>query len=204
MAVMFEYDFDKALAALVYLASRTDADVTEFDKYKAAKLLFLADKYHLVRYGRPIIGDCYRALPYGPIPQKTLDILSAFLESGEKTGEDESEEIRRLSESLSINRRFNHPRFSAKGAIDLDNLSKSDLMALDHIIALHGRKSFSELKALTHSMAAYEKAWNTKPQDVNAADMSYEDFFEEEPDAMAGALEEMLENNQLSQAFPER
>jgi hypothetical protein len=34
--------------------------------------------------------------------------------------------------------------------------------------------------------------------------MRYEDFFEEDADAIAGAREEMLENDMLRRAFPGR
>ena len=77
MSVEFEFDYEKMFEALVYLASHPD-EVTALDKYKAGKLLFLADKYHLVQFGRPIVGDQYRALEYGPIPQETLDYLNGF------------------------------------------------------------------------------------------------------------------------------
>ena len=59
MAVQFKLDWEKSLAALVYLASK---ELPEFDKYKACKLIFLADKYHLVQYARPITGDFYFAV----------------------------------------------------------------------------------------------------------------------------------------------
>ena len=46
------------------------------DKLKLVKLLYFADKYHLLKYGRQISGDSYFALPYGPIPSGALDILN--------------------------------------------------------------------------------------------------------------------------------
>ena len=54
--VRFEFDFEKALAALVYLAKRRKGGL---DIYSVCKLLFLADKYHLVKYSRPITGNHY-------------------------------------------------------------------------------------------------------------------------------------------------
>src|ERR1041384_8687187 len=72
-----EYRFDKVLATVLYLAGMPDR-VTNFDKKKALSLLYLADKLHLVRYGRPIFGEHYRALPEGAIPQRTLDRLNNF------------------------------------------------------------------------------------------------------------------------------
>ena len=37
--------------------------------------MYLADKEHLVRHGRPIVGDHYHKLPHGPIPTRGLDML---------------------------------------------------------------------------------------------------------------------------------
>jgi len=201
MPVRFEYDFDKAFAAIVYLASKPDL-VPEFDKLKAAKLLFLADKYHLVRYGRPILGDYYRALTYGPVPQATMDFLHAVLDpEGKGTFVDESK-ARRLAEALEVDRGFKYPRLSAKEPLNFsDFLSKSDLAALDHIISAYGKRSSIELSALTHAIPAYLNAWQSKGKLSSTADMNYEDFFEEDPDAVDGAFEEMLENDELRKAF---
>src|SRR5262249_13142313 len=80
MGVDFPFGFEKALEAVVYLASK---GIPDFDKYKVCKLLFLADKYHLVRYGRPITGDRYYAMPYGPAPTTLLTLLSRAVEHGD-------------------------------------------------------------------------------------------------------------------------
>ena len=37
--------------------------------------MFLAEKYHLVRYGRPITGDRYDAMKDGPVPSFTYDLF---------------------------------------------------------------------------------------------------------------------------------
>ena len=89
----------------------------------------------------------------------------------------------------------------AKSVVDLHPFSKSDLQALNHMVAEHGKKSFDELKALTHEMAAYRKAWEEREEGTSAVPMSYEDFFDEDPDAIDGALEEMIENYRLRKAL---
>jgi uncharacterized phage-associated protein len=200
MSVSFVYDFDKALAALVYLASNAET-VPAFDKYKAGKLLFLADKHHLVRYGRPILGDYYRALVYGPIPQRTMDALHVLVgDHAAQLGEGAAA-AKRLGEVLEVDHRYSYARLGAKITPNLDSLSLSELRALEHIVAEYGKRSFDDLKVLTHAMPAYRKAWEQRGTGL-AVDMDYEDFFEEDPDAITGAREEMLENDVLRQAFP--
>ena len=197
MPVDFEFDSEKAIAVLAYLASKTD-EIPDLDKYKAGKLVFLADKYHLVRYGRPIVGGEYRALEYGPVPQTALDLLQAAVEEIPLV---RNPTAQRLRELLDVDRSFRYPRIHAKEVVLLESLSRSDLMALDYVVANFGGKSFNDLKAITHGMSAYRKAWESRGS-ANMAPMAYEDFFDEEPDAVAGALEETQENDELKRAFP--
>ncbi|MFB3902421.1 MAG: Panacea domain-containing protein [Acidobacteriota bacterium] len=63
------------MAALTFLA----ANVKGLSKLPAAKLLYFADKYHLTRYGRPVIGDQYVKMEYGPVPSKALDWMNDLI-----------------------------------------------------------------------------------------------------------------------------
>jgi hypothetical protein len=205
MPVDFPFEFEKALEALVYLASR---DIPDFDKYKAGKLLFLADKYHLVKYSRPITGDTYFAMPHGPAPTTILNLLNKAIE--EKDGDPR---VKALLEALTIDRSALYPQLAAKDAgREYENLSKSDIGALDETIKRFGSKTFAELKALTHEMVAYEKArakrkkgWGGKKKTLQGSvPMAFEDFFEEDSDAVAGAREEMIEDYRLRRAVTAR
>jgi uncharacterized phage-associated protein len=191
MPVSFEYDFDRALAATVYIASR---NLRNLDKYKLCKLIFLADKSHLVRYSRPITGDFFCAMEYGPVPSDTLNILNDLL-SGTI-----DQRVQRLMDCLEVDRSYRFPHFRSKKKLDFENyLSPSDIQVLDEIVRLHGEKTFDELKALTHEMPAYRKAWSERYS--NNPRMAYEDLFAEDGEAMQGAYEEMIENDELRQAF---
>ena len=61
----FRFNVDKLIQALTFLASKGVANLT---KLRAAELLFFADKYHLRKFGRPILGDAYYCLDKSPIP----------------------------------------------------------------------------------------------------------------------------------------
>jgi uncharacterized phage-associated protein len=200
--VQFEFNADKAVAVIAYLASRPPEDLTVLDKYKVGKLLFLADKYHLVRYGRPILGDEYRALEWGPVPQRALDMLHALLDKSKHPRD--PQHVSRLLKTLKIDRTLENPRFRAKAPGDLSCLSRSEIMALDRIVSIHGRKSFPELLNLTHAMPAYRKPWSARTAGAKMAPMRYEDFFEEDADAIKGAFEEMIEDDALRKSFPPR
>jgi uncharacterized phage-associated protein len=195
MPVTFEYDFDTTFAAITYLSAQK---IPELTKYKLCKLLFLADKYHLVKYGRPITGDKYCALPFGPVPSHTLNILNAAI-SGEGHGI-LGEHARKLMDVIELDREYEHPRFRLKGVLDRDHLSDSDLISLDEVVREYGDLGFERLKAITHVMFAYKNAWDDRPQGTKRADMSFESFFEEDPHARAGARELMVEDDFLRKA----
>ena len=59
---MKEYNLkqQKAINSLLYVISKLE----KADTHKTYKILYFADQKHLVRYGRPIIGDTYVKMPY--------------------------------------------------------------------------------------------------------------------------------------------
>lgn len=201
--VEFSYDFDKFLTCVQYFASK---GVPQLDKYKISKLLFLADKNHLVKYGRPIIGDRYCAIEHGPIPSRSLNLLNAFSKKSwvrlrvpdQPIPIPADRQLRQMVESLELDEKFTYPAFRTKKPPRLEFLSKSDLECLDLTIERFGNKTFSELKTITHSMRAYKKA-HENSQNSN---MDYEDFFEEDTESIKGAREQMLENDAIRRSFP--
>jgi uncharacterized phage-associated protein len=191
----FTFQFQKAKAALLYLAEKRVPSLT---KGKICKLIFLADRHHIVRHGRPIIGARYCALEHGPVPSQLLDLLGE-VESGKTT----SPEAVELTKALSLDRRFNYPHICAIQNPDLEQLSVSDIESLDDIVREYGGRSFAELRGLTHEMPAYKLAWDSKTVGANSAPMKYETFFEEEEESLVGVKEEMIENAKLRALFPE-
>ena len=78
MKMLLEFDFRKATQAINYLATREGGQI---GKLKLIKLAYLADRFHIRRYGRPIFNDSYLAMQYGPVGSSVKDIaeLSSFL-----------------------------------------------------------------------------------------------------------------------------
>src|ERR1022692_3946393 len=102
MPVRFKLDVDKTVAAIVFLAASGTRDLT---KYKIVKLLFLADKNHLVRYGRTITGDRICAMEYGLVPSVSLDALNIFL--GSEKGNPAAQEIaRQLPQYIAVDGKY--------------------------------------------------------------------------------------------------
>lgn len=75
----FEVDAEKATQALNYFARKQHDHV--ISKLAAIKLVFFSDRYHLRRYGRPVVGDTYYAMQYGPVASTVLAIADAAANS---------------------------------------------------------------------------------------------------------------------------
>jgi uncharacterized phage-associated protein len=192
--VDFRLDADKVVATSIYIAQHGPPDLTVG---KMMKMLFLADKYHLVRYGRPITGDKYEAMDAGPVPSFAYNLFKQLVIKPT------TPPCRQLAEALDVDRSYQLPRFSAKNGaqFDADQLSVSDLKAIDKTIEQFGGKTFEELSAITHTMAAYDKAWKSKGFFSKSAHMKFEDFFDDDAAAIAGAKDEMVENYCLQKSF---
>lgn len=191
MAVRFEFDSEKAVDVICLIVS---AELPGLTKGKICKLIFLADRLHLVRFARPITGDDLYAMEHGPVPSKTLSLLTAFENGADDQG------IGRLAQCVELDRSFQFPHFRSTKRPEIEWLSPSDVKALEEVIHEHGQKTFRELRALTHEFEAYRRAWGEGAE--KRASMSFEDLFEDEdPDALEGAKEEMLENAALRQAL---
>jgi uncharacterized phage-associated protein len=66
------FNYKKTVQALNLLAQKSGG---RMNKMKAIKLIWLSDRLHLRRHGRTITGDVYFALPHGPVPSATRDVL---------------------------------------------------------------------------------------------------------------------------------
>lgn len=128
----FEFDKDKAVEVLLYIASRTSGDM-----YVVLKLLYLADKFHLENYGSLVCGDRYAALQYGPVPSSTYDLVKAVRNGVLPNA------------PFSIEQNTITPKRDA----NLEYLSRSDIKALDDAISKYSSLSFGALKNLTHDNA---------------------------------------------------
>jgi uncharacterized phage-associated protein len=195
MPLSFEFDFEATKAALVHLASK---DLPGFDKYRAGKLLFLADRCHLLRFGRPITGDRYFALPYGPTPDRVLALLTGLEVVALEGNTPDTDEVAELARSLDV-ANLDHPTYSATVQVDADALSITDLEVLDQIAEKYGRTSFNELRNLTHGMKAYTAAWR-EGGIRRKFPIAFEDFFDDDPHQQE-FLNELVEEQRIEALF---
>src|SRR3989338_4477130 len=74
--IRFKFDLNKFTACVAYFARQ---DLPDLDKLKICKLLYYADKEHLIKYGKPVLWDTYIHMDNGPVPSKSPDILNEVI-----------------------------------------------------------------------------------------------------------------------------
>lgn len=65
----------KIREAILHVIRTSDLKQTRVTQFEIAKSLFLADRAHLNRYGRPITFDKYVAMNNGPVPSFAYNVL---------------------------------------------------------------------------------------------------------------------------------
>ncbi len=184
--IEFKFDVKKLINALAFFAG----EVKDLDKLKAAKLLYLVDKHHLVRYGRPILGDCYFRLDKGPIPSRSLDIMGDAI-GMDKVNIPTPNRDAFISKLKTTDHKY--PRFQQKEAPDLSVFSSSEIESLKETLHKYGKLSSSKLITLTHKDAT----WQETEQN---AEIDYRLFFKNTPSARKEALE-LMELSQEDRDF---
>lgn len=124
------WDQDKAVEVVIYLADR----VRDPTKLQIFKLLYLADKLHLSRYGRFIIRDQYVAMKHGPVPSRTYDLVK-------RLGESADDPLEVGADNRTI---------VARREADLNKLSQSDRECLDEVLTTYGHVSITHLVKVAH------------------------------------------------------
>ena len=147
--IKFKFDIDKALSAILYV-SRTliQSKHKDADYYRVLKMLYFADKKHIAKYGRPILGDDYIAMEHGPVPSKTYDIVKIV------TGSSVCKDLEGYRNFFTVNNYNIIPQANA----DMDDFSETDIECLDESIAENWTLSFGQLKTKSHD-SAYKKAF---------------------------------------------
>jgi uncharacterized phage-associated protein len=164
----FKPKLDKIVELLVYLAHKRPNS----DQYQAVKFLYLADKAHLNRFGRPITFETYYALDYGPVATNALDLIKGRSSVLKAAG------IDALPVRLETRDKIVILAEPMRG-VDYDVFSRSDIAVFDEVLSQYGSKSFDELYKLTHAHFAYSFAWKNRRQGKRAL-MYYEDMLDED------------------------
>ena len=148
-------DFRKLVQAMAYIASK-QPDHT-IDAWKAYKLLWIADRYHLRQYGRMITGAIYHAMPHGPVPSDAKNIIDGMPLSYMTAIDGYAEKYIRKTSPKSRH-------YQSTEEQDLRVFSKSDLDALDKVLEVYGKWDCRQLEEFSHQYPD----WKTYEKNIQA------------------------------------
>lgn len=194
----FQFDSEKFVQVLAYLAQ---ARLPRLDKLKAAKLLYFCDKYHLLRYGRPVLGDVYFCLDHGPVPSASLNLMNDAITPICIKGMKQPF-LEMFAKYLAVDHKPAYPEFISKEAPEFDLLSKSELEALDATIKKYGKYTPWRLRELTHADPTWTVPDDERPHG-SRAQIPYDLFFEGQPDAVR-EMWELVEDEQEESEFADK
>lgn len=144
-------DAKTIVQSIYYLLRKNNGK--SLDKIKIIKLMYLADKYHLLKYGRTITNDNFYAMPNGPIGSVTLDILN--FSNTEAFNIDEGNYTKKYIEKKGTY------AFVAKDVkCDFNRLSKSDKEVLDFIFDNFAKMDKWALVDFTHKYPEWKRYEN--------------------------------------------
>lgn len=141
-----KFDQRKALHAILFVVTHLPKPA---NVYNVLKCLYYADRKHLQEYGRQIYGETFYALEHGPVPSAAYEIIKYA--NGRAKWDLEFPEAFEL---LDVNDIY----VSARGDVDTDLLSRSDMACLLDAARKYGKMPFSRLKKLSHRGKAFENA----------------------------------------------
>jgi len=178
----FEFSIEKLVHAIAYFSKSGIRDLT---KLKAAKLLYFADKRHLLEHGRPILGDVYFCMDFGPAPSVSLNEMSAAITDPEvvSTNAGDASDAGLFSKVLNVKKLFHkYPRFEVRdGGYDPSVFCQTELGALQYTVNMYGFKSAKELVDITHNEPTWIIPNEGRPRRSRAL-ITYDLFFKGAPE----------------------
>ena len=155
----------KLIQALNFFAFKEGGAIS---KIKAYKLLWLADRYHLRKYGRMITNDGYYAMPKGIVPTEAKHIMDGI--PNLKCGNYIKEYLEISDSALS---------YASSKEPNMRVFSKTDTDALNVIWANYGSMDASHLSAMSHRFPEWKryKTLIKDPKELSSYCVCIDDFF---------------------------
>jgi len=182
--IEFNFDVEKFADVMAFFAS----GVHDLTTLKALKLIYLADRAHLLEYGAPILGDWYAHMDHGPVPSKAYDLLKQFTDPDPSYHFDE---VEILEAHVGKAKKGKHVRFTKRQKIELHALSESELKILKSTVSSYGKRKAFELAEMTHKHFAWIRC-----EESRGHVLDYRDFFadSDENEVMKEVMEIEQEN----------
>lgn len=147
------FNEDKTVQAAAYLIAKLGGGKINY--MKLLKLLYLADRESLIRWGRPITFDSFFAMDHGMVLSHTFDRIN-----GEEKESEKWDQIFRHCGNYQL--QLLNPR------IGTNELSKVEVQLLDEIIRKFGQCDQWELSELHHGLPEWiDPRGSSIPLDVS-------------------------------------
>lgn len=163
-----KFSVEKAVQSINYYIQHFSKH-DHLDKLVSLKLMFLADRYHLRRYGRMITNDEYWAMEFGPVPSSVKDIVEMT---------DCLSPYERKYSSTYLKRYKKHQVASIADP-DMDVLSESDVEALNSTLDISKRQR--NLVKFTHMFPEWKNHEHEIGPTTARVKMNMLDCFETAP-----------------------
>ncbi|MSU54526.1 MAG: DUF4065 domain-containing protein [Candidatus Staskawiczbacteria bacterium] len=160
-----ETSYKKATQALNFLARKKNGKI---NKMKAMKLIYFADRLHLRKYGRPIVGDIYWAMKLGPVGSRTKNVAGLS---------DIPEEVFLYAKKYIQPTDDKKQTFISLKPEDLSIFSKTDIECLESVYDKFSDKDQFELAEITHQYPEWAKHKKELDSGKKRVKMDYNDFF---------------------------
>ena len=188
---------ETTIQAIAYLVRASGPGLS---KIVLLKLLYLADRYHLRKYGRTILGDRYFAMKYGPVASDTKNVIESGLRDEYAS--------RFVRVTMVPHKPRDFQLVSAYGKESLGWLSQTDTEALDAALKVYS--VCDNLVGFTHEFPEWKKHEQAIEAGASSIRMNYEDFFEScedfeycdaSPELVEMSKEEYLERQSILAAL---
>ncbi len=176
------YNVQKLVEVLEILAKNGQ----ELTKLRITKLLYLIDRYHIRKYGTPVLKDKYYRLKFGPVPSLSLNYIDNFFSpicivSKKRFKEPFDEYFERGKD------RKGYLKLKLKKEKkDIDCLSDSELEAINQVLGKYGSITTGQLVNICHN----GKVCSETPEN---SVISYELFLEGLPEQKKELIKGLLD-----------
>ena len=168
----FLFNTDTAIHAVLYILAQLKKKGISADFIRIFKILYFADREHLLKYGRTITGDVYIAMRQGPVPSIIYDIFKVL-----RDGPNPFSQAPLLDNYFKVSDKY---FVEALRDYDLDFLSQTDINELNEAISKYAQIDSARLSEISHG-SAWKNTYADSP-------MSFADILKE-----IGADEDYIE-----------
>ncbi len=148
-----DQDYKKITQVINYLL-RKDEKSASMPELKVIKLIWAADRYHLRKYARTVTGDNYYAMKNGPVGSMTKDVAEFNDNSFSGINYDDFPYI---ASYIKYEKNNENAQLGSVNDVNYDELSQTDIEALDFAWEKFGKFDYRTLIKITHSYPEWDK-----------------------------------------------